>query len=59
MEESKTYVVICRRGLAKDTCPIIIQESGHCVECSYAGYMLRPKKENTETTEEKSENAES
>ena len=58
MEESKTYVVICRRGLSKDTCPII-QESGHCVECPYVGYMLRTKKENTETTEEKSENAES
>lgn len=59
MKESKTYVVICRRGLAKDTCPIIIQESGLCVECPYVGYMLRTKKENTETTEEKSENAES
>ena len=58
MEESKTYVVICRKGLIKDSCPII-QESRHCVECPYVGYMLRAKKENTETTEEKSENAES
>ena len=61
IEKGKTYVVVCRRGLNRDTCPAVQQEGAHCVECPYAGYMLREQKENneTETEEEKSEDAES
>lgn len=59
IEKGKTYVVVCRRGLSRDLCPVVQQEGAHCVECPYAGYMLREQKENNETEEEKSENAES
>ena len=42
-----TYLILCRRGLQKNECPIIAQ-GNHCVECNLAYYIPReprPKEE--------------
>lgn len=52
MENSKTFVVICKQGRYKDECPYIKQEGICCVECPYAGYIIREpikKEENVES----------
>lgn len=56
MKEHRTYVVFCKRGMRRDTCPNVLQSGEHCVECPYAGYIIREKRQNTEQSEETSEN---
>lgn len=54
MDKEKTYIIICRKGLSKNECPLFHQHDIKCVECSFAGYILREKEqvENTESTED-------
>lgn len=59
MKEHKTYIVVCKRGLLRNQCPIVQQQGEHCVECPYAVYILREKIKNSEQTEEPTENVES
>jgi hypothetical protein len=53
MKENITYVIVCRQGFNKLTCPFISQ-IGHCCECNNVAYIKREKiTENTQP--EKSE----
>jgi hypothetical protein len=53
MKENITYVIVCRQGFNKLTCPFISQ-IGHCCECNNVAYIKREKiTENTQA--EKSE----
>ena len=53
MKENITYVIVCRQGFNKLTCPFISQ-IGHCCECNNVAYIKREKiTENTQV--EKSE----
>lgn len=53
MKESVTYVIHCKQGLNKQTCPFI-QQIGHCCECNNVFYIRRepaPKEETSQTSE--------
>ena len=50
-----TYIISCRRGLNKLTCPLILQQGILCVECGNALYIRRepePEENNTENNTE-------
>lgn len=54
--KNPTYVVTCRRGLNRLTCPLVQQQGIHCVECGNALYVRRePISQPTEETEVKPE----
>lgn len=54
--KNPTYVVNCRRGLNRLTCPLVQQQGVHCVECGNAFYVKRePIPQPTEETETESE----
>lgn len=40
MKNGITYVILCRRGIQKNECPIVAQ-GNHCVECNFAYYVQR------------------
>lgn len=53
--KNPTYIISCRRGLNKLTCPLILQQGILCVECGNALYIRRepePKENNTENNTE-------
>jgi hypothetical protein len=53
--KNPTYVISCRRGLNKLTCPLILQQGILCVECGNALYIRRepePEENNTENNTE-------
>lgn len=51
----KTYVISCQRGMNRDNCKFIRQDSQlHCSICSFAAYIER-KKEKAEKQEAKTE----
>jgi hypothetical protein len=39
--KNPTYTVNCRKGLNRLTCPLVLQQGMHCVECGYAFYIKR------------------
>ena len=46
MSNGKTYEIICKRGLRKDTCRFRHQDSELvCANCSFAGFIERQKQE--------------
>ena len=53
--KNPTYIISCRRGLNKLTCPLILQQGVLCVECGNALYIKRepqPEENNTENNTE-------
>ena len=53
--KNPTYIISCRRGLNKLTCPLILQQGILCVECGNALYIRRepePEEDNTENNTE-------
>ena len=53
--KNPTYIISCRRGLNKLTCPLILQQGVLCVECGNALYIKRepqPSENNTENNTE-------
>lgn len=53
--KGKTYVISCQRGMNRDNCKFIRQDSQlHCSICSFAAYIER-KKEKAEKQEAKTE----
>ena len=58
MSNGETYEVVCRQGRRKDECPLVMRQGWHCVECSYAGYILREKHNTSEENSEQPENIE-
>lgn len=53
--KNPTYIISCRRGLNKLTCPLILQQGILCVECGNALYIRRepePEENNTENNTE-------
>ena len=53
--KNPTYIISCRRGLNKLTCPLILQQGVLCVECGNALYIRRepqPEEDNTENNTE-------
>lgn len=52
----QTFIILCRRGLNRDTCPVLKQEGMHCCECNNVGYFLRESQSNQNTEEKQEEN---
>jgi hypothetical protein len=50
--KNPTYVVHCRRGFNKLTCPLILQQGILCVECANAFYVKREPAPKESTTAE-------
>lgn len=58
MKENITYVIVCRQGYNKLTCPFISQ-IGHCCECNNVAYIRREKiRENTQAENTQTEKTE-
>lgn len=57
MSNGQTYEVICRQGRIRTECPLRLQGNTYCVECGYAGYILRAPV-NKEAVENPTENKE-
>lgn len=54
--KNPTYIISCRRGLNKLTCPLILQQGILCVECGNALYIRREPEPEENNTENKTEN---
>ena len=52
MNENKTYIIFCRRGIIKNECPFITQQKITCVECPHVSYFPKVRLEQTEQTEQ-------
>jgi hypothetical protein len=52
MEKNKTYIIVCRGGKTKDTCPLILEKGWCCAECTYSGYILREHIKNEDEKED-------
>ena len=53
--KGKTYVISCQRGMNRDNCKFMRQDSQlHCSICSFAAFIER-KKQKTEQEEVKTE----
>ena len=53
--KNPTYIISCRRGLNKLTCPLILQQGVLCVECGNALYIKRESQPNENNTENNTE----
>lgn len=53
--KNPTYIISCRRGLNKLTCPLILQQGILCVECGNALYIKREPQPNENNTENNTE----
>lgn len=53
--KNPTYIISCRRGLNKLTCPLILQQGVLCVECGNALYIKREPQPNENNTENNTE----
>lgn len=53
--KNPTYIISCRRGLNKLTCPLILQQGVLCVECGNALYIRREPQSEENNTENNTE----
>lgn len=53
---NSTYVISCRHGLNKLTCPLILQQGVLCVECGNVLYIKREPQPEENSSENNTEN---